>query len=71
MLYITCTMISSVDHAYYGVSHAKDWISVDCGTNCTGDNYYRLHIYRISSVIRWSFSVQNYPKNLDPPLGWI
>ena len=27
-----CTMISSVDLAHYGVSRAKDWVSVDCGT---------------------------------------
>ena len=32
MLYLTCTMISCVDLAYYGVSRAKDWISVDRGT---------------------------------------
>ena len=32
MLYHTCTMISSKDLAYYGVSRAKDWVSVDCGT---------------------------------------
>ena len=32
MLYLTCIMISSVDLAYYGVSRAEDWISVDCGT---------------------------------------
>ena len=32
MLYLTCTLISSVDHAHYGVSRAKDWVSVDCGT---------------------------------------
>ena len=32
MLYLTCTMIASVDLAHYGVSHAKDWVSVDCGT---------------------------------------
>ena len=25
-------MISSVDLAHYGVSCAKDWLSVDCGT---------------------------------------
>ena len=37
MPHLTCTMISSVDLAHYGVSHAKDRISVDCGTrqdNC-------------------------------------
>ena len=33
MLYLTCTMISSVDLAHYGLSRAKDWVSVDCGTN--------------------------------------
>ena len=32
MLYLTCTMISSVDLACYGVSRAKVWVSVDCGT---------------------------------------
>ena len=32
MLYLTCTTISSVDLAHYGVSRAKDWVSVDCGT---------------------------------------
>ena len=32
MLYLTCTMISSVDLAYYRVSRAKDWVSVDRGT---------------------------------------
>ena len=33
MLYLTCTMISSVDVAHYGVSRAKDLVSVDWGTN--------------------------------------
>ena len=32
MLYLTCTMVSSVDLAHYGVSLTKDWVSVDCGT---------------------------------------
>ena len=32
MLYLTCTIISSVDVAHYGVSCAKNWVSVDCGT---------------------------------------
>ena len=34
MLYLTCTMISIVDFAHYGVSRDKDSISVDCGTIC-------------------------------------
>ena len=33
MLHLTCTIITSVDLAHYGVSCAKDWVSVDCGTN--------------------------------------
>ena len=33
MLYPTCTMISSVDLAHYGIACTKDWVSVDCGTN--------------------------------------
>ena len=32
MLYLTCTIISSVDLAHYGVSRAIDWESVDCDT---------------------------------------
>ena len=32
MPYLTCTMISSVDPAHNGVSPAKDWVSVGCGT---------------------------------------
>ena len=32
ILYLTCTTITSVDLAHYGVSRAKDWVSVDCGT---------------------------------------
>ena len=33
MLYLTCATISSVDLANYGISRAKDWVSVDCGTS--------------------------------------
>ena len=33
MLYLTCTMISSVELAHNGISPAEDWVSVDCGTN--------------------------------------
>ena len=32
MLYLTCTTITSADLAHYGISRAKDWVSVDCGT---------------------------------------
>ena len=33
MLYLTCTTITSVELAHYGVSRARDWVSVDCGTS--------------------------------------
>ena len=32
MFYLTCITITSVDLAHYGLSHAKDWVSVDCVT---------------------------------------
>ena len=32
MLYLTGTMVSRVDLAYYGVSSTEDWVSVDSGT---------------------------------------
>ena len=35
MLYLTFTMISNVDLTHSGVSRAKDWVSVDCGTMTT------------------------------------
>ena len=40
MLYLTCTMISGVDLACYGVSHAKDWVSVDAGTMFKNKKHY-------------------------------
>ena len=32
MPYLTFSMMSSVYLAHYGVSRAKDWVSVACGT---------------------------------------
>ena len=32
ILYLNCTMISNIDLGDYGVSRAKDCVSVDCGT---------------------------------------
>ena len=40
MLYLTCTTISSVDLAQYGVSLAKDWVSVECGTTHDKTHFY-------------------------------
>ena len=48
MLYLTCTTITSVDLAHYGVSRAKDWVSVDVGTmgSCyTADHIAEDHIH--------------------------
>ena len=33
IIYLTCTTITSLDLAHYGVSRAEDWVSVNCGTN--------------------------------------
>ena len=44
MLYLTCTTITSGDLAHDGVSRAKDWVSVDCGTNTFhGHKLYKLY----------------------------
>ena len=37
-------MTSTVDLAYYVVSRAKDWESVDCGTNCKKFKYWDIVI---------------------------
>ena len=39
MLYLTRTAITSVDLAYYGVSSAKDWISVEYGKDWVSVEY--------------------------------
>ena len=52
MLYLTCTIISNVDLAHYGVSCAKDWVFVDCGTiKFNSDCIYVFQLY-ISVHIR-------------------
>ena len=47
MLYLTCTTITSVDLARYGISRAKDWVSVDCGTKL-------LKLLRSFVLVRWT-----------------
>ena len=44
MLYLTCTTITSIDLAHYGVSRAKDRVSVKCGTSC-------LIIFNLDSLV--------------------
>ena len=47
MLYLTCTTINSVDLAHYGVSLAKDCVSVDCGIRaCTVCDVSNILDYR-------------------------
>ena len=43
MLYLTCTTITSIDLAHYGVSRAKDWVSVKCGTMLLGRFLFKDH----------------------------
>ena len=45
MLYLTCTTIIIVDLAHYGVSRAKDLVSVDCGTNYKSNSFSKKRNY--------------------------
>ena len=47
MLYLTCTTITSIDLAQYGVSLAKDWISVECGSK----KVYKMYMLRAALLI--------------------
>ena len=51
MLYLTCTTITSVDFAHYGVSRAKDWVSVDCGTNSVRAYLYCQPVDKYSQLL--------------------
>ena len=67
MLYLTCTMISSVDLAHYGVSRSKDWVSVDCGTIMhTGTTVIAMYEYMTlnSSVDACSVAGKIYIPNI-------
>ena len=48
---LTCTMIYSVDLAHYGVSRAKDWVSVNCGT--TTDTMSQSKAFGTSKFTLW------------------
>ena len=54
MLYLICTMISSVGLAHNGVARAKDWVSVDCGTSLNSAPFFR------SPVVQSSFSFMEW-----------
>ena len=59
MLYLTCTMISSVDLAHYGVSLAKEWESVDYGTihQNDADKMVSFVTTRLSYNVLYSMSI--------------
>ena len=65
MLYLTCTTITSVDLAHYGVSRAKDWVSVDCGTMGPWCLTPILTKY-ISTLAFKSIQITYFLKLLDP-----
>ena len=50
MLYLTCTTISSVDLAQYGVALAKDWVSVECGTMLPKAKFFSYRIFPFRRV---------------------
>ena len=60
MLYLTCTTITSVDLAHYGVSHAKDWVSQDCGISLSIEKTFRF----------WFPLQQNYAKARHRMESW-
>ena len=59
MLYLTCTTISSVDLAHYGVSRAKDSVSVEFGTKYIGVCGNESTEYSFSFVGPKSRRIQN------------
>ena len=65
MLYLTCTTITSVDLAQYGVSRAKDWISVDCGTNSVRGIMLKVFV---SEHDPFPSKLESYPGFDDPRL---
>ena len=63
MLYLACTTISSVDLAQYGVSLAKDWVSVECGTS-----EYKLYPgMKFITILSSSFKFRSVLFLLQPP----
>ena len=67
MLYLTCTTITSVDLAHYGVSRAHDWVSVDCGTN-DGNNpistrCFTVYMYKFEASQSVAFTLAEFSKS--------
>ena len=51
MLCRSYAMISSVELAHYGVSRAKDWVSVDCDTSTYKARFLNLLPYYLRPFI--------------------
>ena len=61
MLYLTCTTITSVDLAHYGVSRVKDRVSGDCGTiKCL-----ECVLFRFKSLVEESAAKRRTVKTYD------
>ena len=56
MLYLTCTTITSIGLAHYGISRAKDWVSVKCGTRAIKAHLKGHTINRI--LHSWPFHIK-------------
>ena len=63
MLYLSCTMISSVDFTNYGVSCAKDCVFLDCGTICFADKQFLDSITGSSTPKHLTVAVLNKYSN--------
>ena len=48
MLYLTCTTISTVDLAQYGVALAKDWVSVEYGISISSSAIFEENVEVLS-----------------------
>ena len=74
-------MISSVDLACYGVSRAKDWVSVDCGTSRNRSfkffvlfEFWQDWWFRLSVLRGWSGSamvLSKFPVSGRPTIWMI
>ena len=66
MLYLTCTTITRVDLAHYGVSRAKDWVSVDCGTKTNKSSVMSLYIEKYKLLNPQKFTSAKFCKLFYP-----
>ena len=65
MLDHTCTTITSVDLAHYGISRAKDWVSVDCGTISWTNQHFSIVDPRSRSQLQLEKKIALGPLFLD------